>query len=122
MKPGRELDALVVEMVMDWDHQDIWDDEPLVPPDVYLIRLKETVPPYSTDIAAAWQVDRPSWVWEFQETSHDLTATLYPSPEARMEAVTSYPILPEGVTLASTYAWVRCLAALLAVGMEVENA
>jgi len=83
----------------------------------------------STDIAAAWQVDRPGWVWEFQETSHDLTATLYPSPEARSEAIASWPVLPKGVALvrrewgddkASTYAWVRCLAALRAVGVEAE--
>lgn len=141
MKPGRELDALMAEAL---GFKTKW----FVYPDnsrILLCLVGKTasrndgwverddwrsVPPYSTEIAAAWRVDRPGWTWEFQETSHDLTATLYPSPEARMEAVTSYPVLPEGVALvrrewgedkASTYAWVRCLAALRAVGVEVEN-
>jgi hypothetical protein len=139
MKPGRELDALVAE-ALGWKRTDErppdyhnWTNYP----DVWYrtpngtIENVTNIPPYSTDIAAAWQMDRPGWTWEFQETSHDLTATLYPSPEARSEALASYPILPEGVTLvrrewgddkAGTYAWVRCLAALRAVGVEVGDA
>lgn len=44
MKPGRELDALIAEKVMGF-----WD--------THAAQYGETpVPPYSTDIAAAWQV------------------------------------------------------------------
>ena len=139
MKPGRELDALVAEHVMGWklsaDGSEWLDADEVYIEDAKYWRIggNDDILPWSpsTDIAAAWQVDRPGWTWEFQETSHDLTATLYPSPEARSEALTSYPILPEGVVLvrrewlddkAGTYAWVRCLAALRAMGVEVEDA
>jgi len=139
MKPGRELDALVAKKIMGWKlsaDASEWldaDGEYMKAAEYWYIGGNDDILPWSpsTDIAAAWQVDKPGWVWEFQETSHDLTATLYPSPQARIEAMASYPILPEGVTLvrrewgedkASTYAWVRCLAALRAVGVEVKDA
>jgi len=125
MKPGRELDALVAEYVIGYEC--VCDEEPVDCP-IHAYNDHYTLSPYSTDIAAAWRVDKPGWVWEFQETSHDLTATLYPSPQARIEAMANYPILPEGVALvrrewlddkATTYACVRCLAALRAVGAEI---
>ena len=148
MKPGRELDALVAERIVGRCAHILRKTQTLELDSQILSNYHQcqkcgekfwgiawhegycAFPSYSTDVAAAWQVDRPGWTWEFQETSHDLTATLYPSPQARSQAIASYPILPEGVTLvrrewgddkASTYAWVRCLAALRAVGAEVKD-
>src|SRR5437763_10661229 len=56
VKPGRELDALVAERVMGWAvERNTVDSEPIVmfskPGEYY-----GPVPPYSTDIAAAWEV------------------------------------------------------------------
>ena len=112
MKPSRELDANVAIHIteeLDWSAGD------------YSI-----IPCYSTDIAAAFAVGKPGWLWEFQETSQTLTVTLYTSSEMTQRAIRDFPILPEGVILirrewlddkAQTYAWLRCLAALEAVGI-----
>jgi hypothetical protein len=57
MKPGRELDAFVAEKVMGWkkqefvpgvSHEHRWHDQNG--------QLQISIHPYSTDIAAAWEV------------------------------------------------------------------
>lgn len=47
MKPGQELDALVAEKIM---------EIPLIEEDSCENWIKVVPPPYSTDIAAAWEV------------------------------------------------------------------
>jgi hypothetical protein len=60
MEAGRELDRLVAEKVMGWT--DLWEGEGYVmayPPNEQAMGIdgeRAPVPPYSTDIAAAWQV------------------------------------------------------------------
>ncbi len=139
MKPSRELDMKVAEHVMGWDniHYQPGGNVPFGRPDDDYRRdypnntaYSKRVLPYSTDIAAAWTVDKPGWLWEFQETSQVLTVTLYTSSEMMQRAIRDFPILPEDVVLirrewlddkAATYAWLRCLAALEAVGVEVSD-
>ena len=105
MKPGRELDALMAKYIEG----------------CYMPRA------YSTDIAAAFTVDKPGWLWEFQESPETLTVELYTSPALRCKAIEMYPILPKKVILvrrewledkARTYAWLRCLAALEVVKVK----
>lgn len=123
MKPSRELDSLVAKHVMGYEC--VCDEEPADCP-IHAYNDRDTLRAYSIDIAAAFAVDKPGWLWKFQETSQTLTVTLYTSPEMLQESIRDYPILPEGVVLirrewlgdkAQTYAWLRCLAALEAVGI-----
>lgn len=63
MKAGREMDALVAEKVMGWTDRH---GEFAIPPDTSPHRgairyMPEKVPPYSTDISAAWQVVEKLW-------------------------------------------------------------
>lgn len=117
MEPGRELDALIFEKVMGWV--------------ILLPGFRDTrdkaIPFYSTDLAAAFTVDKPGWLWEFTESVGTLTVILYTSLEMWRKAIGDYPIFPEDAILvrqiwlddkAQTYAWLRCLAALKAVGVE----
>ena len=106
MKPGKEPDSLVATHVMNWP--------PMHP-------LSKPIPLYSTDIAAAWTVDKPGWLWEFKEMPATLTVILYTSFELRCKAMEIYPRIPKEVILiwhewlkdkVQTYAWLRCLAAL----------
>lgn len=67
MKPGPELDALVAEKVMGWKWENF--GKPMLAPPEQIIQITEFcdkhtgyrevniyIPPYSTDISAAWQV------------------------------------------------------------------
>lgn len=64
MKPGRELDALVAEKVMGLSYYPVWTNSygQHVPHAVFDKGVKQNVvtcgylKPYSTDIAAAWEV------------------------------------------------------------------
>lgn len=108
MEPGRELDALMAEYIEG----------------CYMPRA------YSTDVAAAFTVDKSGWLWEFKEMPETLTVVLYTSFALRRQAMEMYPILPKKVILirrewledkSRTYAWLRCLAALEAVRVDVET-
>ena len=139
MKPGRELNAKVAEKIMGWDniHYQPGGNIPFGRPnDDYRRDFPEaaysrSILPYSTDVAVAFTVDKPGWLWEFQESPGTLTVELYTSPALRCKAIEMFPILPKKVILvrrewledkARTYAWLRCLAALEAIGVEVEDA
>lgn len=128
MKPSRELDAKIAKYIIGYEC--VCDETPVDCP-IHAYDDRDTLRPYSTDIAAAFAVDEPGWLWEFQEASQALTVTLYTSFEMIREAIRDFPILPEDVILirrewlddkAATYAWLRCLAALEAVSVEVEDA
>lgn len=128
MKLSRELDALIAEKVMGYEC--VCKEEPADCP-IHAYDDRDTLRAYSADIAAAWTVDKPGWLWEFQEAQKVLTVTLYTSFGILIEATRAYPVLPKSVILVqqewledkvSTYALARCLAALKAVGAEVEDA
>lgn len=81
MKPGRELDALVAEKVMGWKWMP-WvgnrEQYVLVPAETdadsvfwWGRDVRDLVPPYSTDIAAAWQVWKRFDGWVIQRYEYD---------------------------------------------------
>ena len=128
MKSSRELDSWVAEHVIGYE---CVCDETLVDCPIHARGDCDTLRPYSTNIAAAFSIDKPGWLWEFQETPETLTATLYTSFALRRKAIEMYPVLPMDVIFirrgwlgdkAQTYAWLRCLTALEAVGVEVTYA
>jgi len=116
MEPSRELDALVAEKVMNWDnvHCLSGGNIPFGRPDDDYNRAfpsamySEPVPLYSTDIAAAWTVDKPGWLWEFQEAVGVLSVTLYTSPALRHKAM-GVPGGGGGVICDAIY--ISCIAA-----------
>lgn len=127
MKPGRELDAEVAKYIIGYEC--VCEEEAADCP-IHAYDDHDTLRPYSTDLAAAFSVNKPGWLWEFEETPETLTVTLYPSPALRRRAIAMFPILPKDVVLvrrewlddkAQTYAWLRCLAALEAVGVKLPR-
>lgn len=102
MKPGRELDALVAEYVFGESE-----------------KMDKHVPPYSTDIAAAWKVihyllernkDRSMWIrMEAGYGEDDSKGVVFQMPMTpRAELIYGYSI-PHAI----------CLAALKAVGYDL---
>jgi hypothetical protein len=147
MTPGRELDALVAERVMGWRWlpvRFVWDDEPLVyllPPggiteDVNSTtsgawdenRVWHSMPCYSTDIAAAWEVvekmQAAGWGWclEQHENADVPTAWFLRASEIGRNARFSSPEQMEEKRSASgAMPHAICIAALKAVGHEVPS-
>lgn len=140
MEPSKELDALVAEHVLGWDriHYKFGGNVAYGRPNDDYRRdfpnnraYENRILAYSTDVAAAFTVDKPGWLWDFQETSQTLTVTLYTSSEMKQRAISGFPIFPKDAILvrrewlkdkAQTYAWLRCLAALEATGVEAKDA
>ena len=88
--------------------------------------FKINLPHYSTDIAAAWLVDKPGWYWIFHEALNHLQITLYPSKELYHKRPWDLQPYPKGIicvkvnwderkTKAEVYALGRCRAALKAM-------
>lgn len=78
------------------------------------------VPHYSTDLAAAWQIDKPGWRWEFSELSCGLDVILW-SESGDLEKLGQAYILWDSVPdKATAYCLARCRAALEAVGVDWE--
>lgn len=140
MKPSRELDALVAAIMGRCGHvlKRIQDDDycshfqcQKCDEEFWGLAWHEgycAFPEYSTQIDAAFTVDKPGWLWEFKEMPETLTVELYTSLALRRKAIEMYPILPKKVILVrrkwlddktQTYAWLRCLAALEAVEVNV---
>lgn len=108
MKPGRDLDALVAEKVMElktW----IGDDENL-----YLVNMLAQVRRYSTDIAAAWEV-----VEKMQEKDFaiilDNMKNFLGGWQCQFERGKECVYLCEGESAAHAI----CLCALEAMGVEI---
>lgn len=109
MKPGRELDALVAEKVMGWKSVEHRFEDPFhrwdgIAPEHGSHRF--TVPDFSTDIAAAWEV---------VEKLNDLILERDVTAEG-----TRYNVVIDGIeTWAETAPHAICLAALKAVGHQL---
>jgi hypothetical protein len=84
---------------------------------------------YSSDIVAAWKLDRIGWRWQFWETPETLAVTLFTSIEMASDAAWESPRLPEGTIVVQNrwedseskvdaYALGRCRAFLKANGVE----
>ncbi len=129
MEPSRELDILVA-VALGWRQLSyrLWHDEN---GRERWIDDREGAWSPSTDIVAAFTVDKPGWLWEFKESRRVLSVALYTSRELRRLAIEMFPVLSKDVVTiwqewlddkAATYALARCLAALKAMGVEVEDA
>ena len=133
MKPGRELDALIAEKVMGWTDVHLHDG---TAKDTKLTTLfygewvgrprgegaLRRVLPYSTDIAAAWEVVekmRASYSFQLQVPRLPLAGDVFD-----WSAVFFVRRTPEewgAFHSASTAPHAICLAALRAVGVDVTN-
>jgi len=135
--PGPQMNAAVAEYVIGYK---IWDDHRRItaynggPPIVVDGPNAKRYPDaehhcayapalrYSTDIAAAWEVDKPNWWWIFIEHDDILVARIWDREESpgcdpnRPIAWIDEPWHEAGQ--AETYATARCKAALLAVMKE----
>ena len=120
MEAGREMDAVVAAKVMGWHKTDrhfgqfgeLWWNVP----DGVLSWAKTSFGSFqpSTDIIAAWQVDRPTWEWTFSEQKDCLGIILSLPKRYFLVGV----LWAEVDNKALAYALGRCRAALKAVGVE----
>jgi len=98
-------------------HPDDIDDLDLIEPRTTkrLEGWDEGVPHYSTDIAAAWELDGDGWEWSFDETEWrdtlDVTLFYNQSKGNHIEVRVKFYDFP---TKAAAYATARCRAALKA--------
>ena len=143
MPAGPEMDAWVAEQVMGWHLDDtgmLWCNAE----GTFLQRKSYSdfldpalqhgawVP--SRDIAAAWQVDKKGWIWQFREQPWGLQATLYPSLEIWGKQQEMYPLIPAEVldteilwpyikgNRIAAYCLARCRLALIVCDVtEVPN-
>lgn len=128
MEAGREMDILVIEKVLEWqlvpdsnyhgcggamfavtessERRFMWHLEA----DVYSGEKRWSP---STNIAAAWQVDRPTWVWRFYEAKYGLEVTL----DFSGRTVFADVLWSEVGNKALAYALGRCRAALKATAV-----
>lgn len=120
---NRKIDALVAEKVMGWKRwrfhnpsripgEVTFGYEAVVPPEYDgsdLQYLNMIIPPYSTDIAAAWKV------WEWLEN-------YYGKGKIALMENGVFLFEPEiYLAQAKTYEKAICLAALKAIGVEIEE-
>lgn len=115
MKAGRETDALIAERVMGFS--EIWHG---TMPSYWDGDAQRLLPRYSTDIAAAWEVDKPEWRWLFCEHPKRLTILLWDGFLGDDPIATAHVKWDEVETKSEAYALGRCRAALKAV--EVSDA
>lgn len=134
MKPGRELDALIAEKVMEWtwyvyaeNHQ-----QHILAPDATTANTLrwgcdalDLVPHYSTDIAAAWTLIEKLHEDRTKTWARIIEITLvYPG---YVEVEVSSEIAPNSgvfdrtdIVAATTAPHAICLAALKAVGIDID--
>jgi hypothetical protein len=126
---GRELDAKVAEEI--FDKPPSYYDCPHFDKNGRILSFCSCpdLPRCSTDIAAAWLVDKPGWYWNFHEAPNHLQITLYPSKELYHKRPWDLQPVPKEIvnvkvnwdeckTKAGVYALGRCRAALMAVEAE----
>lgn len=130
---GRGIDVLVAERVMGWRiiHHNNGAVYAVIPGSIEWHAIhwadgRDNDWSPSTDIATSFQVDRPTWRWEFYEEMDHLEVTLYVPVNGGLNVVGS-PIAESVRTIiidvpwsesgskAQTYALGRCRAALKAI-------
>ena len=114
-----QLDVLVAEKVTGWNRDEIFWHSPL--PLLYYVDC----PPMdgyedewwspTTNIAHAFQVDKPEWEWFFGEKGDDLHANVYVASEESGVYTVVVPLDPANKTAA--YCRGRCIAACYACGI-----
>ena len=112
---NRELDALVAEKVMDYRKDRAGN---LLPPNFlgtpWQALVNSGAPPFSTDIAAAWQVierwDEQGWDWEITTGKNNIHVWVLTDNERVFAHRGIAPEAPLAI----------CLAALKACGVELE--
>lgn len=119
IKPGKELDALIAEKVMGWERKCIGDDYYLENPRAHHLSKYNAPQPYSTHIAAAWEVvekivEDTGMEYVFWSLAGDNKRNVFQFVEKKGENnyIKAYE---EGETLSHAI----CKTALKAVGVEV---
>lgn len=117
MKPGRELDSLVAEKVMGWrkDSDGDWERPSKDAIDGW---YPDHLFPYSTDIAAAWEVVEKLTaqfgddftIWSIWSRENKIRARFNRGESRTYAAQADAPTAPHAI----------CLAALKAVGHEIS--
>jgi len=133
MPAGRETDALVAkvmgwrnvhtlpggnvyfgEMPDDWN-RNCWQHGP-----DWNIPHLDQVWQFSTEVCAAWMVDREGWRWQFHEGIDDLFVVLTPTICDDEPSLDSFVTWDEGPDKPSVYALARCRTVLKAALRLVE--
>lgn len=124
---GRELDALIAEKVMGWEnvhkHGSRLVGIPPTQPGIPVCLAGGEIPPYSTDIAAAWEVveklqkDNPFW----KTSNYEGWMNFNLGPTTGNDGFGWYANFGDSNTIAygKTAPHAICLAALKALGVEV---
>lgn len=123
MKAGRELDALVAERVMGWTDVKLAKRPELGVLGRHPVRhAQEIVPHYSTDIAAAMAVveELRSWIFWVQRVEAPLGQVRYSARVYTRDKDVPYYFGAYYDATANTAPLAICLAALKAVGVEVN--
>jgi len=118
MDAGRELDALVAEKVMGGVPTNAIGDWMVAvgaPPYYRFGGSVRGLPDYSTDIAAAWQIDDAKWFWMFEETDGYLEATLWDHRRRLPDYYAVDVAWSDDGNRSKAYALARCILALAAV-------
>lgn len=118
--PGREMDALAAQVVKGYT-LDYEFAESMGEPTVKDLRDQYDewgiLPNYSTDMTAAWSLDRPGWLWEFKETVNGLVARLIWQVDndwTKAHARETFPLWADFPSKSAAYAWARCQLAIRA--------
>lgn len=116
MNAGRSLDVLVATRVLGWAHAAVDGVECLTDADcVYHLRPDQwSIPAFSTDIAAAWQV--VEWL---REMGHGLVIKAYPANGNYIYTYTAHIPRIDATIPSPDAPLAICLAALKAVGVDV---
>lgn len=112
----RERRALVAERVMGWTDVKVT-DHPVVGVVGYIRGHQEEVPLYSTDPARFFEIDKPGWLWTFDEYERYLQAEVAREDGYFTDISVHWSDYPDK---AAAYLTARCVLALRACGVEVE--
>jgi len=116
---NEQLNVLVAEKVKGWECTDShwWKDNGGGLTYSAKKRWDSKVPLWSpsTDIACAFQVDKPEWEWFFGEKGDDLHANVYVASEESGVYTVVVPLDPANKTAA--YCRGRCICACYACGI-----
>lgn len=120
MTPGRELDKLIAEKVMDWQGVVIFPNGEAKgrPPKWYKMSLID-LPSYSTDISAAWEVIEKLLSDNTNLAIGVCSINYGPDKGKTQVLIPRHPTLGKVETLSTSAPHAICLAALKVVGVEI---